>query len=253
MFELTIAAIIGGLVTSLGFGSTYFFAKMKKSRKQKSQVSQLANSDNGKIKEIASDECMGNTGFHSYDHFVDLINKLRKGRNTYITGNLDKLHEVLMNGKSVLNNATSIEYIVFYYNQSLINYSYPRSSPFPAIHVLSISPLNVMEIEVGYGDNKKKFLIGENGENVDSIIEDYLEYSKVFDKVDELKNDMIKYKQVNNPDSEIINSVNEKINEGNDKMDSIKKKVEVSVEGSRNFKETEQGIELLNKSISTVF
>lgn len=248
MFELIIAAAVGGLITSLGFGS-FFFAKVNLG-KRNMKLPELVNnvSNDSEKKEITVSETVGDTGFHSYEHFVSVIEKMMNGSDYNLSSIAKKIYGKLMNGYKNSNNQT-IEDLIINYGRSMFSTRYYDNRTIFSL-ISDILP-NIIEVKIGR--DKKKFLIGQNGENIDSIIEDYLEYSEIFNKINELEKDMEKYSHVKNPDQEIIKSVNDKISEGQEKLNSIKKKINLGVENSRNFKETEQGLELYNKSLSTVF
>lgn len=247
MIELIVVSASGGsIVTTLIYCAVSYFINNRLNKADKKVELAPVSSSKPKV------ESLSNSKFYPYSQFVHILNKIRNG-NSPVTHYADRIYKIL--NKKDTSYYSLIEAINLY-NRSLI-YSCSISDFEPNIRIIKsfgiIENVIIYEIRVSHKDSTIDFIIGSNGENVDFVAEDYEEYKKIKNKVDELKKSLTDYESVNSPDQEIIQSVKEKIDEGEERLQLTVNKIKMVVDDSKNKAEIEKGFDLYNKSMSTVF
>lgn len=242
MLELIVVSASGGsIVTTLIYCAVSYFRNNRLNKADKKV--ELPSS-----KKMI--ESLDNSKFYPYSQFVHILNKIKSGDGS---NPADRIHKILDKKDT---SHYSLSQAIYQYNRSLF-YSLSTYAFEPDIKIVKsfgiIENVTIYEIRVSHKDSTIDFIIGSNGENVDFVAEDYEEYKKINNKVDELKKNLTDYESVNSPDQEIIQSVKEKIDEGEERLQLTVNKIKMAVEDSKNKAEIEKGFDLYNKSMSTVF
>lgn len=189
--------------------------------------------------------------FYPHNHLVKIVKRVMDKNEGCLYEKAEEIYKVL--NEVDVNSHDDFSSLLDKYNNYRWDILFGTRTFSPYINGYRKSTLDVLEIKIKSGGEEIKFLSGINGENIDLAVEDYIEHKKVSEIIDEFKKSLNSYETAKNPDQEIIQSVKAKIEEGLEKLKILEEKIKIVMEDSQDYAETEHGIELFNKTLSTTF